>query len=244
MIGTDSQEGYAVSRVIPVPISYNRLVSLFERMWHDLSTSVVQLYAPDPSLSDYRDALGNMLTHFGFTCPSRYLARAAVATKGISKKVYSFINYHPLSGPGCPAIVGSLEVLCGYAFHASELSYVWRTGPIIGQTYTEDEIPYVNSWTNYIGNFVHSGNVNKGMDAGLQSELGSFAEWPTYDAPIAGSSTGSDDWLSAALDAPYPSIEQEPLDQYCSFWDNIGYDYKIFGQVLADALNMVLEDKK
>nr|XP_002127916.1 cAMP-regulated D2 protein-like [Ciona intestinalis] len=243
VIGTDFQELYLVSAMIPVALSYDRFVSMCEKMWPGISDDVIALYAPDPTVTDFRDAYGDMLTHYAFTCSSRSVARSAAATKDYFSNVFYFTNYHPLTGPDCPTLLGPLKRLCGYAYHSSELSYVWRTGPNVGQTYTEDEVPYVNAWTNYIGNFVFSGNVNKGLDAGLQSDLGSFVEWPQYQAPVAGSATGSSDWLSASLDAPYPSVEQEPLDHYCSYWDTIGYDFKIFGPGFAEALNIALNQE-
>ena len=79
-----------------------------------------------------------------------------------------------------------------------------------------------------LGNFVHSGNVNKGLPEDHQENLGKFVEWPVYDS-LSG-------WKSSKLITPQPKVEQEPLDLYCSFWDDIGYDFKLFEQRILEAL--------
>ena len=66
------------------------------------------------------------------------------------------------------------------------------------------------------------------MPEDLQSSLGTFVEWPAYQSTSNGV-TGPEDWISSKLITPYPELEQEPIDQYCAFWDEIGYDFKLFG---------------
>ena len=79
-----------------------------------------------------------------------------------------------------------------------------------------------------LGNFVYSGNVNKGLPEDFQKKLGKFVEWPAYDS--------LNSWKSSKLITPQPKVEQEPLDRYCSFWDDIGYDFKLFGKRILTAL--------
>ncbi|CAK8688944.1 unnamed protein product [Clavelina lepadiformis] len=241
VIGTNAQELYLVSAMIPFPMSYTMFAGMCATMWPDISDSVLDIYAPDTTLSDYRDAYGDMLTHYAFTCSSRSVARSASKTKSTESNVYYFTNYQPLSGPDCSTLLGPLKNLCGYSYHSAELSYAWRSGPSVGQTYTEDEIPYVNAWSSYIGNFIKSGNVNKGLDETLSANLGSFAQWPAYIAPADGAQQlGENDWASVGLVAPAPFVEQAPLDHYCSFWDGVGYDFNIFGRRMAEALNLAM----
>jgi len=92
-----------------------------------------------------------------------------------------------------------------------------------------------------LGNFVHNGDVNEGLSEDLQAELGTFVHWPTYQSTSDGV-TGPDDWISSKLIPPYPKVEQEPIDQYCSFWDEIGYDFKLFGSGFADSLKDIFEE--
>ena len=92
------------------------------------------------------------------------------------------------------------------------------------------------------GNFVHSGNVNKGMPSDSQDKLGSFADWPLYEAPADTNDSDENGWLNMALDTPASSVEQEPLDQYCSFWDKTGYELKIFGETLKRFLKERLKE--
>ena len=82
----------------------------------------------------------------------------------------------------------------------------------------------------FSGNFVHSGDVNEGLSQASQENLGQFPLWPRYQSTSVDSTTiGPEDWVSSKLIAPNPEIEQEPLNKYCSFWDEIGYDFKLFG---------------
>ena len=54
-----------------------------------------------------------------------------------------------------PFLVFNVQNLCGYSYHSSELSYFWRSGPSVGQTYMEEEKNFVNAWTSYLGQRRH-----------------------------------------------------------------------------------------
>lgn len=89
---------------------------------------------------------------------------------------------------------------------------------------------FLSTLMKFLGNFVHSGNVNQGLSQTAQVNLGEFENWPSYQSTAVDPATlGPQDWVSSRLVAPYPDVEQEPIEKYCSFWDEIGYDFKLFG---------------
>lgn len=107
----------------------------------------VEWYAQD---TGFARAISEQMTHAFFICPSRALARLqelytimistmpnilffvirfASDTAAQRRNIYYYSFAHPREGEVCEGI--NLDPNCGYCTHASEVKFVFRSGPYV-----------------------------------------------------------------------------------------------------------------
>jgi len=98
--------------------------------------------------------------------------------------------------------------------HGAELNFVFDSGHEF-VNYTQDELNLSASMVTYWTNMAHTGNPNTIGPWNTFPSLQSL-EWPAYETSTS---------LSIQLTTPANSISPFFLDDYCNFWDSLGYGY-------------------
>jgi len=153
---------------------------------------------------DYTNATAEELKDVYFTCPSRALARYASQTSTTPQSsVYMYIDEHGTYKPPCKKIKPTF-VPCGYADHASEIPFVFKSGPYIGYDFEEKDFTVSDMWTDYWGSFAHTGAPTSSR----------FYDWPPY---LVGEE------IDVRFKAPDSYQEQFYQKEVCDYWDETGF---------------------
>ncbi|XP_076812124.1 para-nitrobenzyl esterase-like [Clavelina lepadiformis] len=214
IIGTLSQE-LAVLKPIVQMTGLKKLPRLLFRtittaavgVWN--AGKVMQQYEQFAVDGDYTEAFVQEALDMFFACPTRAVARAMSQTSGLyTPPVYLYVNQHPLAGDLCKHL--SLpESFCGYAFHGSDVLFVFDVEAVTGDTLSDSDKVIVKLFSKFWGNFAYHGSPT--TDA---------TEWPRYVSNAQKGGTVNA-WSNIRLKAPNSSVESGYKEEFCDFWDNL-----------------------
>ncbi|CAK8682118.1 unnamed protein product [Clavelina lepadiformis] len=200
------------------------LTSLFG---YPIGKEVADEYRMTYPADDVKTMMDKVMTDGMFICPTRALARLTSASMTSDIFLYSFA--HAMDDRSCVPIYFTY---CDAVFHGSELPFVFRTGSLINYNFNDNDMESVDQFSNYWGNFAHSGNPSSG-DVGLGN---SSVEWPSYEATSQAirqfpASLGNlvsrvgavDPWINVVIDSPSGITQLDYKKDICDFWDSTGY---------------------
>lgn len=164
---------------------------------------VLYQYPPSPVIGDKRPLLATMGTEYIFFCPTRYSI-----TQGLKHRknpIYAYEFNQTIPGE----LWGPLYNYCtGKVCHGSDLAYWFQSLRTAGVPVSENESNLMKLMTDYVTNFLYTGNPSKGPKT--------VQEWPKFDE----------------VNTPYMSFYSEKSEvrkdlhkQKCDFWDSIGKPY-------------------
>lgn len=160
---------------------------------------ILAMYPPNHPL-DEREDLQLASTDFIFTCACRNYTREVMLKYGVDTWVYVFDHFFSFKG------WGRFTECDDHVCHGSEIPYVFQSGTN-NFTITPEEYKLSNSMITYWSNFAKTGDPSKGTPPPLN--------WPKYDM--------NSGWQNIVLKTPNNELDSSFRDNYCSFWDRIGY---------------------
>jgi len=150
-------------------------------------------------LTDVRGPISELLTHYLFACPSRYLSQL------ISENNPIWIYHFDRVSPSASQIWGPNYQYCwNKVCHGDELIYVFDSSVPSGVNMSAPDLLLSQQIVTYWTNFAHNGNTNLGATVSLQ--------WPAFNNQtklniLFNVTLATESWLSG----------------YCDFWDSLGY---------------------
>jgi len=152
----------------------------------------------DP-LTDVRDTVSTLLTHYIFSCPSRYLAQLISNTNPV------WLYHFDRVSVGSYQVWGDNFKYCwDVVCHGSELIYVFDSFGASHVNESAVELLLSQQMVTYWTNFAHNSNPNQGIAVPIQ--------WPSFNNASK---------LNILLDVPLSTESWIP--EYCDFWDKLGY---------------------
>lgn len=158
MLGTVREEG----RLYIFLLFRNRLGNLQYRLFlralmGDIYRDLINLYPTENTRdADQREILSYLATDYVFHCSSVNVTRA------MSEHGYS--NYYHYIFDSAFSFkeqwTDDFGMCWDHVCHGGDLAYVFRTAPLGGAQYTEDEVVLMDHMSAYISNFLHTGNPN------------------------------------------------------------------------------------
>lgn len=158
---------------------------------------------------DARATLNVLATDLLFYCPLRNATRGyhhVLGSEAVPTYTYRFDHIVSFDcwGPDYWFCVG-------YVCHGSELPFefnVFNDGVSIYYEPNAEEIELTTDLTHLFSNFITSGNPNKGLPV---DDL-----FPLYNEKVDG---------ILILEEPNVGVKYHQREQYCDFWDKVGYFY-------------------
>ncbi|XP_052063056.1 cAMP-regulated D2 protein-like [Mytilus californianus] len=162
---------------------------------------ILGMYPPN-NPEDERDDLQIASTDFIFTCPTRNFTRSVKTKTSIDAWVYIFDHFFSFNGWG-------KFTECNYhVCHGSDIPYVFQSFRYSANfTTTPEENIMSDNLINYFTNFAKNGDPSVGNPIPFN--------WPKY-----GKNTN---WQSLRFKTPASELDSVFRDNYCTFWDTIGY---------------------
>ncbi|XP_039252767.2 acetylcholinesterase-like [Styela clava] len=182
----------------------------------EISSTVVNKYKKiyPTSSADFRETFAKEMTEYIFHCPSRLMAK--LASRTTSASVYYYVFDEKVLSETCVDYNSGNKTGCYFAFHATEIEFVFRTfDEVRPDNYTDEQLSVENQFSTYWGSFVQTGNLS----SGLNNSLGSFPSWPKYKF----SNDRNQSWLYMYIHSPSGEVRQGFQDEICDFWDSINY---------------------
>ncbi|XP_059164843.1 cAMP-regulated D2 protein-like isoform X3 [Physella acuta] len=239
MIGSTREE-----TVLYIYGAYNKTVTVIDYLALLLAVrpdKVIEMaeHYPPTSLEDQREVLVNISTDLVFGCPTRNLSRTLL-DQG-SGDVWLYLWDHAFSFPGW----GQVTFCEGRVCHGTEIVYVFHTANKGNFTFTADEEALSSDLISYWTNFAWSGDPNtrdvtrqrprqtdqmainaeatihlghQDMHARLDISSkvrGQLTPWPKYSP--------TSQWPAMHFLVPSRTLVHDYRDQFCQFWDGIGY---------------------
>jgi len=202
IIGTNSDEEAAL---LASPMTYDEFKDLSELyLGKDLAQYAMQKYSIFViHEDDYSVAAANELRDLLFSCPTRAMTRfISLTTTAASPQPYMYVNEHPSYPPNCPSQTGFTA--CGYAYHGSEVPYVFKTGLELGYNFTVNDLLISDMFGDYWTSFAKNGKPNPFY----------WTKWNPY-------SIENDNHLR--IKAPNSEEQNEYLKEMCDWWDSTGF---------------------
>jgi len=208
LLGTNSQEGVmfvygAIDAILgPEPLPVVDYVAIITVMYKEDFAAVLDLY-PAILNGDNKMPLAQVVTDYLFYCPNRQ----AIGEIAVNVPAFMYYFNHSLSfnawGP-------SFNFCQPYVCHGAELPFVFNSAISGGFNFTAQEEQLSVDMVNYWTNFAHSqsGSPNTGLPVPTT--------WPTYSNVTRQAIT---------LATPVPLINIDLRNQYCDFWDTVGYHF-------------------
>lgn len=154
---------------------------------------------PYGTADDCRDVLTKLGTDFIFTCAARNMSRNFIKN---GQKVFRYEFSHSFSFNGW----GKFSFCEKHVCHGEEIVFVFHSADQSGFNFSQPEEVLSDQMIYYWTNFAYTSDPNEGPHAVK-------LKWPTYDS------------TSKLLNFTTPDnkVIDHYLDNYCDFWDNIGY---------------------
>lgn len=218
IIGTTTQEMAYVNSVFDTLKRFKLGRRIFEKfnqllLGEEYAQSAIDFYTDkfvgsknpiDIKNFDYANATAEELKDVYFTCPTRAATRYASQTSTTPmSSVYMYIDEHGTDKPPCGGILPTF-VPCGYADHASEIPFVFKSGPSIGYDFKSDDFIVSDMWTDYWGSFAHTGVPSSSR----------FYDWPPFLV---------NDEIDLRFRAPDSYQERFYQKDICDYWDETGF---------------------
>ncbi|CAK8689239.1 unnamed protein product [Clavelina lepadiformis] len=169
-------------------------------------------YASDDG--DYTKSFEQAVLDLVFACPTRAMTRSMSETANLyDPSIYLYVDYHPLDGELCNHLIQndiSLQKFCGYAFHGTDLLFVFNVDEVTGGHLSQADEVLVKLFSKFWGNFAYHGTPTT-----------SSSEWPRYVPRPQQSGESVKAWTNIRLEAPTSSIEDGYKEELCDFWDSI-----------------------
>ncbi|CAC5409182.1 unnamed protein product [Mytilus coruscus] len=163
---------------------------------------ILGMYPPN-NPEDEREDLQTASTDFIFTCPTRNFTRLVKTETSIDAWVYIFDHFFSFDGWG-------KFTECNYhVCHGSDIPYVFQSFRYSANfTTTPEENIMSDNLINYFTNFAKNGDPSVGNPIPFN--------WPKYDK--------NTNWQSLRFKTPASELDSVFRDNYCTFWDTIGYN--------------------
>lgn len=214
IVGTTSDE---LAQAIIIFRNFDVKWNLFKTLnqlvlGEELGEIVSNRYREDSSIElsdsnyDYTRIMTNELNDLFFTCPTRLMTRFISKTATKIETNFMYIDYHPGNDPSCTS-PNETSYPCGYAFHSSELSYVFRSGPSEGKNFSDADFLVSDMFSDYWGSFAYEGKPSSSR----------FSVWPIYQK------NEDSNWLNIRIDADQQGFDANYKSDICDFWDSTNY---------------------
>jgi len=162
--------------------------------------NVSSYYPANVSSDDQRPVLSVLGTEYIFHCPTRLIAGQIAS---YTNQIYIYRFNHAWSFDGWGANFSFCE---GHVCHGAELPFVFHSGDMF-YNFTAFEEQLAVTMTSYWSNFVYSNTPNTPYTVPLY--------WPLFNATTN---------LIFEFTSPGPVILANNEQNYCDFWDSIGYN--------------------
>ncbi|CAL1528283.1 unnamed protein product [Lymnaea stagnalis] len=174
--------------------------------------------------TDARKDLADMTTDGIFKCPVRCLANTQV--NGGSDQVWVYEWSHVLES----SIPESYAVFSQKAAHGIQVPFVFQSFLSMNVTPDASDLMVSDAIINYYGNFIKTGDPNKGSEAGgvlpaqkdSNTSTSGLPNWPKAREI-------NDQWTQLVFDQETVRTQSEGLDEdkKCNLWDKRGYNVKL-----------------
>nr|XP_002120910.2 uncharacterized protein LOC100180803 [Ciona intestinalis] len=187
-----------------------------------VSNAYIALAGTRPGLDyDYSDILSQELTDLVFACPNRALGRFASVSSTAAKvsgqaPLYLYNSAYPFGGEACIEW-NSVDGVCGYAFHSSEIIFVFKSPEGYGVTFTDNDDLASDIFSTYWSRFAVDGNPN----SNLRPQLAEVDYWPPYSS--------ENNWNNILIDIPKSVVQTDYREQFCDMLDATGFYINLTG---------------
>ncbi|KAJ8046868.1 cAMP-regulated D2 protein [Holothuria leucospilota] len=178
------------------------------------SQYVIDYYPPERLAPDQREMLNLLVTDYLFLCATSHVSQMMVK---YDVDVYNYANDASMS---FSQFWEQYDICKGYPCHGGDLVYIFRTAPLVNETFTPGEQDMVEDMTSYIGNFVRTGNPNTAFNTEIRKmQKKNLPYWPKVGDKPTNTYTM---YFSACSNSVVSNYRKE----YCDAFDEYGY-YKI-----------------
>lgn len=208
MIGSTTDELAQTIKIFEGHKTSWRLFSLLNQvaLGDDLGNIVAEKYGQrgdkDDADFDWTRIMTDELNDLFFTCPIRLMSRFVAKDYPIYKYIYD----HGGKDSTCDD-EGFTYYPCGYAAHATELTFEFRTGPSKGITWNDTDYDVSDMMDDYWGSFAHDDKPSSP----------NYHSFPLYQQDAEGK------WPNLWISPPPNKVEYDYLKDTCEFWDSLDY---------------------
>lgn len=156
MLGTLIEEGVLfIYSIFGEPMTQAQYRAVMRVAARDFTRDALQQYPPELQ-GDQREILSKVTTDYIFMCPTMNVSR--IFNELGHNEVFHFLLDAVWSFE--EGWTDGFSMCYGRSCHGGDLPYIFRTAPLGGYSFTDEETNLINDMSSYLGNFFHNANPN------------------------------------------------------------------------------------